>query len=75
MSKTRIQVSKPGEPLTKRQIETLRHIFQGKTSDEVAAAMFVTKRTVDFHLFHAYRKLGARNRIEAYRACALKGLL
>ncbi|MFN3691238.1 MAG: LuxR C-terminal-related transcriptional regulator, partial [Fimbriimonadales bacterium] len=43
--------------LTKREIEVLSLIAQGRSSQEVADALFVSKRTVDFHLANIYEKL------------------
>ncbi|PWU25000.1 MAG: hypothetical protein C5B48_03525 [Candidatus Rokuibacteriota bacterium] len=37
---------------------------EGKTNKEIAAALFVTPKTVEFHLGNAYRKLGVRSRTE-----------
>jgi DNA-binding CsgD family transcriptional regulator len=42
-------------------------VAEGRTNREVAAALFVTDRTVEFHLTHIYRKLGVRSRAELAR--------
>ncbi len=39
-------------------------VAEGKTNREVAAALFVTERTVEAALTRAYRKLGVRSRTE-----------
>jgi DNA-binding CsgD family transcriptional regulator len=39
-------------------------VAQGKTNKEVAAALFVSERTVEGHLAHIFGKLGIRNRTE-----------
>ena len=38
------------------------------TNRDIAAALFVTVRTVEAHLGHAYRKLGVARRAELSRA-------
>lgn len=44
-----------------RELEVLQHIAQGKTSREIAAAMFVTDNTVEAHRKSLFAKLGAVN--------------
>lgn len=44
-----------------RELEVLCHISQGKTSREIAAAMFVTENTVEAHRKSLFSKLGAVN--------------
>jgi DNA-binding CsgD family transcriptional regulator len=61
--------------LTKREIEVLSLVLEGKSSREVAAALFCSKRTVDFHLARIYEKLQVSNRVQAMRRAALLGLV
>ena len=39
----------------------------GMTNREVAAAIFLSPKTVEFHLLHIYRKLGIHSRAELGR--------
>jgi|DewCreStandDraft_5_1066085.scaffolds.fasta_scaffold39732_2 DNA-binding CsgD family transcriptional regulator len=61
--------------LTKREIEVLSLVLEGKSSREVAAALVCSKRTVDFHLARIYEKLQVSNRVQAMRRAALLGLV
>ncbi len=61
--------------LTKREIEVLTHVIQGKSSKEVADTLFVSKRTVDFHLANVYDKLHVNNRVQAFRRATRLGLI
>jgi len=61
--------------LTDRENETLGHIFEGKSSKDAADDMYLSKRTVDFHLANAYRKLGVGNRVQAFRLLTKRGQL
>ena len=61
--------------LTKRETEVLSLVLEGKSSREVAAALFCSKRTVDFHLARIYDKLQVSNRVQAMRRAALLGLV
>jgi len=51
--------------LTAREAEALTWSARGKTSEEIAPILGLTKRTVDFHLDNARRKLGVATRVEA----------
>lgn len=62
-------------PLTERETEILRLIAQGHSSRKVADSLVVSKRTIDFHLAHAYRKLGVSNRVQALLAAVRLGLI
>jgi len=53
--------------LTKREAEVLRLIARGMTSSEAARALFLSKKTVDYHLSKIYTKLRVSNRIQAFR--------
>ena len=64
-----------GVKLTKREIEVLTHVIQGKSSREVADTLFVSKRTVDFHLANVYDKLHVSNRVQAFRRATRLGLI
>ncbi len=51
--------------LTERELAVLRHVAQGASRREVAAALFVSENTVKTQLSSIYRKLGAAGRDEA----------
>ena len=61
--------------LTEREREILKLIFDGRCSSEVAQALRVSKRTVDFHLARAYVKLGVTNRFQAFKRSVELGLI
>ena len=73
-----IQDRRPEEEpikLTKREIEVLSLVIEGKSSKEVADMLYVSKRTVDFHLANIYDKLQVTNRVQAFRRAARLGLI
>lgn len=51
-----------GERLTSSEHRVATLVAEGRTNKEVAALLFLSPKTVDFHLGRAYRKLGVSNR-------------
>ena len=49
------------DPLSERELEVLRGICSELTTAEIAAKLFVSPRTVDFHRNNLLLKTGARN--------------
>jgi DNA-binding CsgD family transcriptional regulator len=52
------------EGLTASERRVAELVAQGHTNREVAAALFLSERTVESHLTHVYAKLGVRSRTE-----------
>jgi len=63
------------EPLTKRQVEVLRWTSDGKTSNDIAVILCISKPTVDFHLKNAMARLGAATKSSAAALASRLGLL
>ncbi|BCW99430.1 MAG: helix-turn-helix domain-containing protein [Armatimonadota bacterium] len=61
--------------LTPREIEVLSLVVEGRTSKDIADALYVSKRTVDFHLANIYEKLHVSNRVQAFRRATRLGLI
>jgi DNA-binding CsgD family transcriptional regulator len=55
------------DELTPSEQRVAQLVAEGRTNREVAAALFVTERTVETHLSHVYAKLGLRSRTELAR--------
>jgi DNA-binding NarL/FixJ family response regulator len=53
-----------GGELTRSEQRVAALVAEGHTNREVAAALFLSERTVESHLSHVYRKLGLRSRAE-----------
>jgi DNA-binding CsgD family transcriptional regulator len=64
-----------GITLTRRELEVLALVVEGHSSKEVADMLYVSKRTVDFHLANIYEKLQVSNRVQAFRRATRLGLL
>ncbi|HLK59501.1 MAG TPA: LuxR C-terminal-related transcriptional regulator [Chthonomonadaceae bacterium] len=61
--------------LTRREIEILTLINEGFASSDIADRLFVSKRTVDFHVSNILEKLQVNNRIRACRRAMQLGLI
>ncbi len=55
------------EHLTPRELQIAVAVAEGGSNREVAAELFLTPKTVEFHLTRVYRKLGVRSRTELVR--------
>lgn len=64
-----------GVPLTRRELEVLRHVAVGRTNREIAQELFVSPRTVDMHVRNLLSKLDCRSRVEASHRAGELGLL
>ena len=53
--------------LSRREVEVLRLVADGKTAAEIATELFISKRTAEHHVAHIYTKIGVDNRAAATR--------
>jgi len=58
------------EQLTQQELQVARLVAEGKTNREVAATLFLSPKTIEFHLTHIYRKLDIHSRSELVRRIA-----
>ena len=56
--------------LTQRERDILKLVHEGHPNKEIADALAIGVQTVKAHLHHAFRTLGASNRVEALRLYA-----
>jgi DNA-binding CsgD family transcriptional regulator len=52
------------DELTPAELEVASLISEGKRNKEIAAALWMSEKTVEAHLSRIYRKVGVRNRAE-----------
>jgi PAS domain S-box-containing protein len=63
-----------GVLLTARQQEVLEHIADGRTNDEIAKRLVISRRTVERHVAAILDRLGAENRAAAAAVAVAAGL-
>jgi len=51
--------------LTPRELEILQLVLAGYTNKAIAAEIFISEKTVEFHLDNLYTKIGVRTRMLA----------
>ena len=61
--------------LTAREVEVLRLVADGKTDREIADELFISVRTVSFHVSNILGKIGSTNRTEAAAYAIQRGLI
>ena len=62
------------DELTAQELRVARAVARGATNREVAAELFLSPKTVEFHLGRVFRKLGVRSRTQLARLVAEGGL-
>jgi len=65
----------PEDPLTPRELQVVKLIAEGYTSDEIADELVIRRKTVDHHRANILEKLGLRNGAELTRYAIRRGLL
>jgi DNA-binding NarL/FixJ family response regulator len=65
----------PSDPLTPRELEIVKLVAEGRTSEEIAEALVISKKTVEHHRSHILEKLGMRDRVDLTRYAIRRGLV
>jgi DNA-binding NarL/FixJ family response regulator len=61
------------ESLSERELEVARLIIDRRTNAEIAAELFLSKKTVETHVRNLFHKLGVSSRVEVARAVERAG--
>lgn len=65
----------PSSPLTKRELEVLTLVKSGKTNAQIADRLYISQRTVKFHVTSILSKLYAKTRTQAVDIALNRGLI
>ncbi|MDT3399557.1 response regulator transcription factor [Streptomyces sp. B1866] len=68
-------VARPDQDLSRREIQVVRLMAEGRSNRAIAEALFLSEATVKTHLVRIYRKLGVDNRAAAVSEAVRRGLL
>ena len=71
----RLGEAPPQDPLTARELEVVKLIAEGHTSEEIATELVLSKKTVERHRANVLDKLGMRNRVDLTRYAIRRGLV
>jgi len=79
LERTRKLPEPPGSPsatvLTRKEIETLRLLATGNSTEDIAHALNVSPHTVKTHIYNVFRKIHVSNRLQAAHWAARHFLL
>ena len=62
-------------PLSEREIEVLKWTADGKSAQDIAEILLLSKNTVDFHIKNSIRKLNVPNKTAAVVRAVLMGMI
>jgi DNA-binding CsgD family transcriptional regulator len=65
------RAARTGDELTAQELQVALQVAEGKTNREAGAVLFLSPKTVEFHLARVYRKLEISSRAELVRRFAL----
>ena len=61
--------------LTPREMQILQLVIEGKTNRAIATEIYISEKTVEFHLDRIYSKIGVRTRLMAGVWAIQQGIL
>ncbi|WP_375581067.1 response regulator transcription factor [Marivirga tractuosa] len=75
LKKKKQKLAQPKINLTKRELEIVKLIMKGYTSNQIAEELFISNRTVDTHRANLMQKLDVKNSIELINKVTEENLL
>ncbi len=69
------KIQYPGKPLTPRELEVLEFLKSGQSNLQIATSLYISERTVKFHVSSLLEKLQAGNRLEAVHVAIQRGII
>nr|MBA2364779.1 response regulator transcription factor [Chloroflexia bacterium] len=75
MNRLQSSASGPSSDLSRREIEVLKLIAEGKRNREIAAVLYLSEKTIKAHVSSILRKLNAEDRTEAVTIGLRRGII
>jgi DNA-binding NarL/FixJ family response regulator len=75
LNRAREGEASPADPLTPRELQVLKLVAEAHTSEQIAAALSISRKTVERHRENLMGKLGMRDRVELTRYAIKRGLV
>jgi FixJ family two-component response regulator len=75
LARTREKPPAPDVALTRMEMKVLHLVSAGQTSDQIAAMLHRSRRTIDVHRAHIMRKLGVSGTMDLIKEAASRGLI
>ena len=75
VGRTRERRTAHSRELTERETSVLNGLIQGKRNKDIAGDLFITERTVKYHINGLFTKLRVKNRTQAVRVAIEQGLI
>ena len=74
VDRTEAEAARDPLGLTEREAEVIRHVAAGRSNQQIADALFITRKTASVHVSNILGKLGVANRVEAAAVAQRLGL-
>jgi DNA-binding CsgD family transcriptional regulator len=58
--------------ISKREKEIIELVIRGKTNKEIADELYISTKTVKYHLYNVFQKMGVKNRLQLINSIRLK---
>jgi DNA-binding NarL/FixJ family response regulator len=73
--RSRPAVARSASGLTRRELEVLELLADGRSAQEISSALFISAKTVSTHIEHIFTKLGVTSRVQAVAVAFRDGLV